>query len=133
MKYANRLILILAAFLSLAAAAETILVMDTIEFNTLRHSVGRWQYITKLTDVLKKMRLKEGDFDAMNSDKQVVYELIQSKRWDKISAEIEKQCKKKEQKANCNALAKIRLDTFDYIKDNPEGVEETSSTGTVNR
>lgn len=106
-----------------SSAPQKILVMDTLEFNSLKHQEGRWRYITQLTDILRKMRFKEGDFDAMNSDRQTVYELIQSKsRWANMSKELERICRTdKIQSQNCQNMVKIRIDTFDFIKKHPEG------------
>ncbi len=134
MKFALRLVLVIASALPVSAFSETILVMDTIEFSNIDHEQGKWRYVNQLTDVLKKMRLKAGEFDAMNSDKNEVYELIQrTSRWTEISAAIDKACKKAEQKKNCANLANIRIDIFDYIKDNPEGVVESGSEPAAHR
>ena len=112
---------VICVFSQFAFATE-IYVMDTIEFKTVRHNAGKRKYVEGLTKILKKMRLKQESFDAMNSDQHEIYELIQTKRWAAIVGEIEKQCSKnaKAQKANCEALADLREDIFDYIKENPE-------------
>jgi hypothetical protein len=121
MRFIHHVLVSLILTFSLGTAAQDILVMDTIEFNTVRHDEGKRKYVLKLTEILKKMRLKTDNFDAMNSDQHEIYELIQSnERWTKINAKIEKVCRERAQKRNCNALTKLRLDTFDFIKNNPQ-------------
>jgi hypothetical protein len=141
MRSIHSILITLTLTFSLHTSAKSIppiLVMDTIEFNTIQHKLGKEKYITELREILKRMRLKTADFDAMGpdnlSDENVITALIEShQRWVPISNEIEKLCRKKEHHRNCNAMAKLRLDIFDFIKKNPqdyspEGESEANAT-----
>lgn len=132
MKLALQLLMMIASIAPVRAFSETIIVMSANEFNFIEHQEGKDRYVKQISNVLKKMRFKSGDFDAMKAETEDVRALLQNNsRWGAITADLQKACKTRPQKLNCANLEKIRLDTFDWIKDNPEGVIEPGDEPTA--
>lgn len=115
------IILLLITALALSATAEERkLVWPTSAFQTVEHTPGKWRYIGRILPILQELRIKAGEFDAMNTDKDTLYNLAHvERRWNEITKAIEAVCAKPENKKKCDQLAQERIDAYQWNKDNP--------------
>lgn len=118
-----RMFILLAALFIQVSQASEIIVMDTAEFNFIEHQKGRLEYAKRIAPLLAELRIPSDVVNVGDSD-QVFEALAFDYKWEKISADVTKACKQRRNKKTCEALAKTRIDIFDFIKANPESAAE---------
>lgn len=129
MKYAMTLITTFLTCSTFAVAEEIPVeyLMKSSEFDTIAHNVAKDVYVAKITQLLKNLRVQQGDYKSdRDDDPERVRLLIRDReRWAAIRQMVDKICGEIDlHQKTCKKLEDARDGIAGFIKRYPEGSKE---------